>query len=619
MTRHLALLIFISMSVTTAAEDLTLELNEAPEGTFSIAVIPDTQHYRRLKTDEQAWENPTFEAYTDWIAANFERQRIVFVSHVGDIVDLNERSQWSVAKKCMDKLHGRVPYGISVGNHDMVRSGDSTLFQEFFPKSRFAEFDWYGGTFGGLSETADTVSGNNANSFQLFSAEGMDFVFLHLECNAPDDVLDWATDVLTKHSDRRAIITTHMGLGPRDRPQNAEDYFDAPKGRMTWKKCHGERGNTPQQMWDKCFSQHSNVFIVCCGDQSRTQAMHSSSQGVQGNTVHELLSDYGVSGLRVMRFVPKADRIEVRTWNPLTGKLTESTKIVPDAAQHQFDLPYAMTNHVSEQLPAGRGPVSSRAADPIPIAHRGLLRHAPENTLPAFAACMELGMGFELDIRTTKDGHLVIVHDDSVQRTTNGDSRSVRDLTLAELKQLDAGSWFDHVFSGERIPTLEETLSLVARRKRGRTIIALNVKHVTREGEATLVGLVEKYELLNDSFAFDQSDEMSRRLKTLNPNFRIGQNVKRENIDSRLEEGLLDCFLLTATPTVEEVSRLRRHGKKVLFNYAGSGEARRNSETWKRAAAAGIDGMLTDYPLECRAVWRAEQHSEFQPKERDEK
>jgi glycerophosphoryl diester phosphodiesterase len=248
--------------------------------------------------------------------------------------------------------------------------------------------------------------------------------------------------------------------------------------------------------------------------------------------------------------------------------------------------------------------VERKAETPIPVAHRGLLRHAPENTLPAFAACLELGMGFELDIRTTKDGHLVVLHDDSVQRTTNGPSRSVRDMTLVELKRLDAGSWFDDTFAGLRIPTLEETLSLVSERKRGPTIIALNVKHVTREGESKLVALVEKYKLLSESFAFDQSDEMSRRLKKLNPAFRIGQNVNRQSIDARLKEGRLDCFLLTSTPTAEEVSRLHQHGKQVLFNYAGAGETRRNQETWKRAATAGVDGLLTDYPLECRSAWR---------------
>jgi hypothetical protein len=319
------------------------ELPEASEGTFSVAVIPDTQHYGRLKDDDQTWENPVFEAYTRWIATNIKRQRIVFVSHVGDIVDLNERPQWRVARRCMDQLHGRVPYGISVGNHDMVRSGDASLFQEFFPKSRFEEFDWYGGSFDSTRDSASTVSVNNANSFQLFSAAGLRFVFVHLECNAPDDVLDWASEVLQEHSGRRAIITTHMGLGPRDSPKNARDYFDAPKGRMTWKKCHGERGNSPQQMWDKCFRRHDNVFMICCGDQSRTQAVRRSSRGDHANTVHELLSDYGVNGLRIMRFVPKANRIEVRTWNPMTRELTQGTKIVPNTAQHQFELPYTMT------------------------------------------------------------------------------------------------------------------------------------------------------------------------------------------------------------------------------------------------------------------------------------
>lgn len=320
---------------------LGAELTMAPNGTFSIAVIPDTQRYLRINDSGQSWENPTFEAYTTWIAANLERQRIAFVSHVGDIVDLNERGQWQVARRCMDRLHGRVPYGISVGNHDMVRSGDSSLFQEFFPRSRFADFDWYGDAF---ARSTDHVSGNNANSFQLFSAESLRFIFVHLECNAPDDVLDWTSNVLRKHSDRRAIITTHMGLGPQAPPKKASDYFDAPKGRMAWKKCHGERGNTPQQMWDKCFRHHGNIFMICCGDQSRTQAMHQSSRGEHDNTVHEVLSDYGSNGLRVMRFVPEANQIEIRTWNPLTGSLTQKTSIVSDARQHQFVLPYTMTS-----------------------------------------------------------------------------------------------------------------------------------------------------------------------------------------------------------------------------------------------------------------------------------
>lgn len=346
---HLRTIITIC-AVFCADRTNAAEFPAAPDGTFSIAVIPDTQHYRNSATDssvagEQTVTNAVFEAYVDWIAENVVRQRIVFATHVGDIVDVNSEEQWSVARQMMDRLYGTVPYGISVGNHDMVRSGDSTLFQKFFPASRFEEFGWYGGCFHSPPGRSE-ISGNNANSFQIFSAEALDFIILHLECNAPDDVLAWADTVLERHADRRAMITTHMGLGPRDKPKVADDFFKAPKGRMTWKKCHGERGNSPQQMWDKCFRKHPSLFLICCGDQSRTQAMHQSSTGDEGNIVHEVLSDYGSHGQRVMRFLPGQNRIEVRTWNPGTDEFCTATQIVVDSNQHQFDLPYTMTVHL---------------------------------------------------------------------------------------------------------------------------------------------------------------------------------------------------------------------------------------------------------------------------------
>lgn len=325
------------------------ELPPAPEGAFTIAVIPDTQHYkgRGTKSKQQANDpttNPVFESITDCIVDERDRQRIVFVTHVGDIVDINNDEQWAVAQSCMNKLHGKVPYGISVGNHDMQgKTGNSALFQKYFPQSRFAGFDWYGGCYPGEKGKPE-ISGNNANSYQLFSAGGMDFIIVHLECNAPDPVLNWASQVLAQHANRRAIVTTHMDLGPLERPKTSRDYFDAPKGRMVWKKCHGAHGNTSQQMWEKCFSKHKNLFLICCGDQSRTQALHQTVKGQHGNTVHELLSDYGAEGFRLMRFLPTQNKIEVRTWNPVKQAYCEQTKIVPARDQHQFTLDYQMTN-----------------------------------------------------------------------------------------------------------------------------------------------------------------------------------------------------------------------------------------------------------------------------------
>ncbi|MEX1040139.1 MAG: metallophosphoesterase [Pirellulaceae bacterium] len=332
----------LNLTAQVQAEQLT----DTPEGSFTFVLIPDTQAYKGVGTKSQPESetpvsNPIFEAHTDWIAANLKRHRIAFVSHVGDIVDKNEPQQWEVARKCMDKLHGKVPYGISVGNHDMTSQGDSTLFQRYFPESRFQDFPWYGGSYGG-SPMGSQVSGNNANSYQLFSAGGMDLLCLHLECNAPDDVLEWANEILSQHANRPAFITSHMGWGPRVKPKQAEEYFSGEKGRMTWHKIHGKRGNTPQQMWDKCYRKHANLVAVFSGDQSRTHAHKAQSPGDHGNIVHELMQDYGSGWLRLYRFTPREDqvRVEAMTFHPTTEELCQETKVVPDRNEHQFQFDF---------------------------------------------------------------------------------------------------------------------------------------------------------------------------------------------------------------------------------------------------------------------------------------
>jgi glycerophosphoryl diester phosphodiesterase len=87
------------------------------------------------------------------------------------------------------------------------------------------------------------------------------------------------------------------------------------------------------------------------------------------------------------------------------------------------------------------------------IAHRGASGHAPENTLAAFKRAIALGATFiETDLQLSRDSHFVAIHDDAVNRTTNGQGK-VHDLSLADLRRLDAGSWFGSEFTGERIPT----------------------------------------------------------------------------------------------------------------------------------------------------------------------
>ncbi len=109
---------------------------------------------------------------------------------------------------------------------------------------------------------------------------------------------------------------------------------------------------------------------------------------------------------------------------------------------------------------------------PLIFAHRGACSVAPENTLPAFEAAIRLGAdGVELDVQYSSDGGLVVFHNPTLEKTSTGRGR-VTAHTLAELRELDAGSWFAPEFAGVRIPTLDEVLTLL----KGRLLVNIELK-----------------------------------------------------------------------------------------------------------------------------------------------
>ena len=103
-------------------------------------------------------------------------------------------------------------------------------------------------------------------------------------------------------------------------------------------------------------------------------------------------------------------------------------------------------------------------SQPVIFAHRGASAHAPENTLAAFElAFAQHADAIELDVKLSADGHVVVIHDPTVDRTTGSHGR-VRDLSLAQLRSLEAGSFFSEKYRGEKIPTLEEVFETVGKR-----------------------------------------------------------------------------------------------------------------------------------------------------------
>jgi glycerophosphoryl diester phosphodiesterase len=121
---------------------------------------------------------------------------------------------------------------------------------------------------------------------------------------------------------------------------------------------------------------------------------------------------------------------------------------------------------------------------PYFFAHRGASAHAPENTIASFQLAYEQGAPLiEFDVKLTADKQVVVIHDQTVDRTTNGKG-NVKQLTLSTLKQLDAGSWFDEKYRGERIPTLDEVFESQGRQ------LCMNVELTNYS--SPLDGLVDK-------------------------------------------------------------------------------------------------------------------------------
>jgi len=158
---------------------------------------------------------------------------------------------------------------------------------------------------------------------------------------------------------------------------------------------------------------------------------------------------------------------------------------------------------------------------PLSFAHRGASREAPQNTLAAFLRAADLGAdGVELDVQLSKDGELVVIHDFCLEATTDG-SGPVRAWTLAELKKLDAGSWFAPAFAGQRIPSLQEVMEAVGQR------LLLNIELKTTglrdDGLAAAVArAIEENRLLERVVVSSFNPVAVWRIKKLNPAIPVG-------------------------------------------------------------------------------------------------
>ena len=232
---------------------------------------------------------------------------------------------------------------------------------------------------------------------------------------------------------------------------------------------------------------------------------------------------------------------------------------------------------------------------PLIIAHRGDRVHAPENTLPAFKKGMEAGAAMlELDLTLTKDREIVIIHDETLDRTTDGKGK-VSDFTLKELKALDAGSWFGPEFKGVRIPTLRELFEAVG----GEIMINLEIKPEAYEAHnppdrigLQVLDMIEEFQIwdhiLISSFHPDVLLDLSRQ-KNCPPLGYLVEDFASSQLDHLKE---MKAFSLNCEATIlaEEIAQVKALGCRVLCYTIN------DPKELKRLWEAGVDGFFTDDP-----------------------
>jgi hypothetical protein len=281
--RHLSLIICCALLVLCLPSAARAEK-------FEIIALPDTENY--VDPTNNAW---VMEAQTQWIVAQRATNNIVFVSQLGDLLHYDAVNEIVPAKAMFDILDGGlsnavVPYSVSKGNHD-----GSKQFADNFGEARYAGYSWYGGSYA------------TYNHYQIFSAEGYEFLHINLQKGPNAAILAWAQGVVDANLGKPTIISTH-------------DYLDNPDNVV-------KRTGAGQVIWDGLVKDNPQIFMTLSAHKHRNPASaHMLSDNTAGKPVLQILADFedykGPTGetdsgyLSRVIFDPDANTISVKTFSP---------------------------------------------------------------------------------------------------------------------------------------------------------------------------------------------------------------------------------------------------------------------------------------------------------------
>jgi glycerophosphoryl diester phosphodiesterase len=235
------------------------------------------------------------------------------------------------------------------------------------------------------------------------------------------------------------------------------------------------------------------------------------------------------------------------------------------------------------------------------IAHRGASGYAPENTLAAFKRALALGATFiETDLQLSRDARFVAIHDDTVNRTTNG-TGNVHDLSLADLRRLDAGSWFGSEFTGERIPTLDEILEFS---KKHDVVFYLELKPGgSWGGEHALIGALRESQEAARMVVISFDAGILEGLRKIEPTLMTGLLFDGQNdrpLERAVEVGARQLAIRGDLVTPALLTEARKKDLQVVCWTVNQ------PAHMRMLMAAGVDGIMSDYPDRLAAAIKRE-------------
>ena len=225
--------------------------------------------------------------------------------------------------------------------------------------------------------------------------------------------------------------------------------------------------------------------------------------------------------------------------------------------------------------------------------HRGARGYAPENTMASFQTALDMGVdGIELDVQMTKDGRVIVCHDHSIDRTSNGTGWII-EHTRDELRELDFGSWFSTKFTGEKIPTLREVLQWAAST---RLIVNIEIKNgpvIYENIEEKVCALIRECRMADRVIVSSFYHPSLVRMKQLDPMLKTGLLYASRPTDPWMQLRVSDSdYLHPMWHYLDEgwVSVTRPHGA-CIYTWTVN-----EMREWEHIKHLDVDGIMTDYP-----------------------